>query len=146
MKAFKKKVQTRIWIFSLLAVGVVLLYIGFLIYRPQLPVLSSFVKGFHQGIFLGLEVIIVGFLVRNVRAIKSEDALRKLHIEETDERTGQIIQNAATLGISIVLFGLALATAVAGFFNMIAFLTLLGTLLFMLILFFSLWGYYAKRI
>lgn len=145
MDTFKKKVQIRVYVLSLLAIGVILLYIGFMFFRPHLPILNSFAKGFHQGIFLGLELAIIGFLVRNAKALKNDEATKKLYIEEGDERTGLIIKNAASLGTSVAFTGLAVATAVAGFINITVFVTLLSTLLFMLVLFFSLWGYFAKR-
>ncbi len=146
MEPFKRKLRLRIRVLTLLAVAVALIYAGFMIYRSELPVLNSFIKGFHHGIFFGLELIILGFLVQYVKASKSEEATRKLQISENDERTGLILQKAASLGTSVAFFGIGTATIVAGFLNTVAFVTLLGTLLFVLIVFFSMWGYFAKRI
>lgn len=146
METLKKKIQMRIRVLSVLAVGVALIYLGFMFYRSELPVLNSFTRGFHQGIFFGLELIIFGFLMQYRRASRSEEALKKMHIEENDEREGLIIRSAASLGISIAFIGIAVATVIAGFLNTVAFITLLSTLMFMLIVFFSLWSYYGKRI
>ncbi|WP_172194794.1 hypothetical protein [Saccharibacillus qingshengii] len=146
METFKKKVRIRIRVLWVLAAGIALIYAGFMFYRFELPVLNSFTKGFHQGIFFGLELIIIGFLVQYIRSSKSEEALKKMYIKENDEREGAIIRSAAALGTSIAFVGIAVATVIAGFLDTTAFITLLSTLLFMLIVFFSLWGYYGKRI
>lgn len=145
MENFKTKVQKRTRVLSVLMVITALLFAGLFFYRDQLPVLPSFIKGFHQGAFVGLEIVLLSFLLVNRKAAKNEDALKKLYIEENDERTSSILQQGSTLAMSILFFGLGLATVVAGFFNPVVFFTLMGVLLFVLVLFFSLWMYYAKK-
>lgn len=144
MDAYKKKMRLRIKLVGFAAVTTALIYVVFTFYRDQLPVLSSFIKGFHTGAFIGLELIAVWYLIKCIRAMKNDKEMKKMYIAENDERTGQIIRNASTLGISVVLIGLLIALIVSGFLSATVFFTLMGILLFVLIVFFSLWGYYER--
>lgn len=146
MDIFKKKVRVRIRALIVLAVAVALIYAGFMFYRSELPILNSFTKGFHQGIFFGLELIILGFLVMNIKGSKSDEALKKMYIEENDERYGLIVQKTASMTALLMFPALGVATVVAGFLNAAVFFALLGVLLFMLVLFYSIWAYFARRI
>lgn len=85
------------------------------------------------------------FLAKYIKASKNDAELKKLYIEENDERSVVIIQNASLLSIVMILVGLAIASVIAGFFNSLIFYTLLATLLFVLIVFFSVWKYYTKK-
>ncbi|MDF2923985.1 MAG: hypothetical protein K0R57_2899 [Paenibacillaceae bacterium] len=146
MDNYRTKVQNRINILSLVAVGTALIYTVLTLYRDHLPDIPSFINGFHSGAFFGLELIVILFIVKFFRVRKNDAALKKLHIEENDERTGLIIQKAGSLGMVIVLVGLTVATIISGFFNTFIFFTLLGALLFILLVFYSLWIYFAKKI
>lgn len=76
----------------------------------------------------------------------NETELKKMYIEENDERTGLILRNASTLGMSVILMGLGVAAIVSGFFSATVFSTLMACLLFILFVFFGLWAYYAKKL
>lgn len=145
MDTFHQKVRTRIRVLAVLAVGVALIYTGFMLYRSELPILNSFTKGFHQGIFFGLELVILGFLVQNIKGSRSDAALKKMQIEENDERFSLIIQKTASVTALVMFAALGVATVIAGFLNAAVFFSLLGALLFMVVLFYGLWVYFAKR-
>ncbi|MCM3747791.1 hypothetical protein M3223_10520 [Paenibacillus pasadenensis] len=146
MNAYKEKLRTRINLISFAAAAAALVYVVLTIYREQLPVLPSFIKGFHIGAFIGFELFAVWYLVRCMKARKNEAEMKKMFIEENDERTGLIIRNASTLGISVVLIGLAVAAIISGFFSATVFFSLMGSLLFVLIVFYALWVYYASKL
>jgi len=143
---FKIKVETRKNVLSLVAVAMILIYVGLIFYRGGLPALPSFIKGFHTGAFIGVEVVITYFVVRYIKASKSEAELKKQFIEENDERSVTILQSASTLSVAIILISLGIASVIAGFFNPMIFYTLLTCLLFVLIVFLALWMYYARKI
>ncbi|MNP58800.1 hypothetical protein D3C76_1537480 [compost metagenome] len=86
------------------------------------------------------------FLVRYIKASNNEAELKKQYIEENDERSVMILQRAGTLSTAIILIGMGIASVIAGFFNPLIFYTLLTCLLFVLIVFFALWMYYAREI
>jgi len=146
MDAYKKNLRTRMNLVSVAAAVAALLYVGLMIYREHLPVLPSFIKGFHIGAFVGLELILGWYLGQCMRASKKESELKRMYIAENDERTGLIIRNASTLGMSVVLFGLAIAAIVSGFFSATVFYTLMASLLFVLIVFYGMWVYYARKL
>lgn len=146
MDKYKIKVKTRKNVLSLVAAATLLIYVGLIFYRGGLPDLPSFIKGFHTGAFIGVEVAVAFFLVRYIKASNNEAELKKQYIEENDERSVMILQRAGTLSTAIILIGLGIASVIAGFFNPLIFYTLLTCLLFILIVFFALWMYYAREI
>lgn len=146
MNAYKEKMQARMKLVSFTAVLIALVYAVLSIFRHQLPELPSFIKGFNIGAFIGLEFIALIYLGKCRRALKDETEMKKMYIAEHDERSGLIIRNASTLGISLILFGFGIAVVVSGFFSATVFFTLMGSLLFVLAVFFILWIYYAKKL
>ncbi|WP_340386430.1 hypothetical protein [Paenibacillus sp. FSL E2-0151] len=146
MDKYKIKIKTRKNVLSLVAAATLLIYVGLIFYRGGLPDLPSFIKGFHTGAFIGVEVAVAFFLVRYIKASNNEAELKKQYIEENDERSVMILQRAGTLSTAIILIGLGISSVIAGFFNPLIFYTLLTCLLFVLIVFFALWMYYAREI
>lgn len=146
MNTYKEKLRIRTNLVALAAAITALIYVVLLLNRDHLPVLPSFIKGFHTGAFLGLEVFAAFYLGKYLKARNDEHALKKMYIDENDERFGLIIRNASTLGMSIILIGLCIAAIISGFFSATVFFALLGCLLFILVVFFSLWIYYSKKL
>ncbi|GAK40526.1 hypothetical protein PUW24_19810 [Paenibacillus urinalis] len=146
MEKYKIQVTTRKNALLLIAAAMLLIYAGLVFYRGGLPELPSFIKGFHTGAFIGVELCIVFFLVKYRKASKNEAELKKLYIEENDERNAVILQSASSLSMVIILVGLGMASVIAGFFNTMIFYTLMAALFFVLIVFFVLWIYFAKKI
>ncbi|MCM3781873.1 hypothetical protein M3231_02695 [Neobacillus mesonae] len=146
MDKYKVQIKTRKNALSIVAAATLLIYVGLVFYRGGLPELPSFIKGFHTGAFIGVELCVVFFLAKYIKASKNNAELKKLYIEENDERNGLILQSASSLSIAMILVGLAIASVIAGFFNPLIFYTLLTALLFVLIVFFALWKYYTKKL
>ena len=68
--------------------------------------------------------MIIG-LIRNIRAIRNEKALKKLYVKDNDERTAEIIKSAQVAAYrTLVLAGLV-AVVVTGYFSITISLTLL---------------------
>ncbi|WP_020620442.1 hypothetical protein [Paenibacillus daejeonensis] len=146
MNTYRAKMRTRANWVSLAAVVMAIIFFVLTFYRDQLPTLPSFIKGFHQGAFLSFELLAVWFLSTYMRIRNKDEKLKQWHIAETDERTGLIIRNASTLAMAIIFSGLGMATIVAGFFSTTVFFSLMGALLFILVVFYVLWIYYAKKL
>lgn len=72
MDKYKIKVKTRKNVLSLVAAATLLIYVGLIFYRGGLPDLPSFIKGFHTGAFIGVEVAVAFFLVRYIKASNNE--------------------------------------------------------------------------
>jgi len=146
MNAYKEKIQVRMKLVSLTVVAVALVFAGLTTFRDHLPVLPSFIKGFNIGVFAGFELVAVFYLATCMKVRKNETDMKKMFIKESDERTGLIIRNASTLGISVILVGLGISVIVAGFFSTTVFVTLLCSLIFVSIVFYTLWIYYARKL
>ncbi len=107
---FKKKLQTRLYVAIIcIALGVVMIVIPFLMPLPD-DFLSSF----------GVAMVVVGLArVRNYRRItKTEEAVRKQEITETDERNLEIINRARSAAFSIYLLLLAAGVIVLSLFGL----------------------------
>lgn len=89
----------------------------------------DFIHGFQLGLFTGLELLMVFYVVKLIRAQKNDDRLRKMYISEHDERSASIrLHTFATSGVvSLVL--IAFAAIVAGFFDEKICLTLIVVLI-----------------
>ncbi|MCM3129583.1 hypothetical protein ACFQ3J_07630 [Paenibacillus provencensis] len=70
------------------------------------------------------------FLAKYIKASRNEAELKKLYIEENDERNAVILQSASSLSMVMIFVGLGIASMIAGFFNAVIFYTLLAALLF----------------
>ncbi|MBP7176611.1 MAG: hypothetical protein KBA53_10435 [Thermoclostridium sp.] len=127
MEKFKVKVQKRVMILALTAISIAAVYLllvsGLVIATPSIP---GFIKGFHMGSFLGVELILVFFTVKYLTAMKNEATLKKLNIEENDERTRMIMEKTGGVGMIVFVIASAIAAIVAGFFNETVFYTLLA--------------------
>lgn len=146
MNTYKEKLRTRTNLVALAAVVTALIYTILTLNSDNLPTLPSFIKGFHIGTFIGLELFAVFYLGKYMRARNNENVMKKMYIEENDERSGLILRNASTLGMSVILICFLVAAIVSGFFSYTVFFTLMGSLLFVLFVFFGLWVYYAKKL
>lgn len=145
METYRKKMIFRINMLIIIAIITAALYLGLLFFHGQLPTLPSMFKGMHFGAFIGIELFLIISIVNGLRIIRNETVLKQSYVKENDERTALIIQKTATLSVTIIMIGILIAAITAGFFSSSIFYTLMGTLFFVLIVFYSLWIYYAKK-
>ncbi len=144
----KLKNQNILFIIGLL----VLIAVQVLAFTRIIPPVSAnenfadFWKGFIEGVAGGLTAIVIIGIILNVRALRSEKALKKLYVKETDERTRLIAVKGKSAGASAYLFCMLVVGIVSGFFNITVFFTLIASV-FILSLFMS--GgklYYCKKL
>lgn len=130
MEKYKAKIRMRmIWMSMALSISAIA-YFVLLLNQNQLPKVPDFIKGFQIGAFCGLELVLVYFVARDLGSMRNEKALRKLYIEEHDERAILIMQKTGAWGMVVCSVGLAFATVIAGFYNQMVFLSLLGATVF----------------
>jgi len=130
MDKFRRKVRTRtIW---MLVVFICIALAYFLLYHfsGNKTVIPDFIRGFHTGIFIATEAVILIIAVKYIVSMRKEESLRKLFIGENDERRLAIMQRSGALGMTACILGLAFATVVAGFFDQTVFFSLLGALIY----------------
>lgn len=89
----------------------------------------DFAIGFATGIFIGLEFLIVAYMVRYRAALQDDAKLKAMYIKENDERKQYIMTKIGSAGLNLVVGGLMLGALFSCFINMTVFVTLLCTLL-----------------
>ncbi|MBU3213669.1 hypothetical protein LL033_12780 [Clostridium estertheticum] len=107
--------------------------------------ISDLIPGSQIGIFIGLQIAMLIYIRKYSKALKTEDGLKTLYIEEHDERTKLIYDKTGVSGFRLSLAVITIATIIAGFFNQIIFLTLLAVLFFMLMVSIFLNLYYKNK-
>jgi len=88
----------------------------------------DFAIGFATGIFIGLEFLIVVYMVRYRAALQDDAKLKAMYIKENDERKQYIMTKIGSAGLNLVVGGLMLGALFSCFINMTVFVTLLCTL------------------
>lgn len=86
-------------------------------------------RGFLSGASMGILVLMLFGLVRNLLALKNEKKLKKLYIKENDERTIQVWTAARAAGCQVFLILGLVAVIVAGYFSSVVSLTILACVL-----------------
>lgn len=71
--------------------------------------------------FLGF---MIGFLIRNIRALTNDAFLKKLYVKDNDERQILIWTNARAVSMQVFLILGVVAGVIAGFFNMTVSITI----------------------
>lgn len=137
MENFKKVIKRRMHlaaIFNCLAV----VFISFTGYRQNVMAngsgnISDMIRGFQTGVFIGLQLFMVILITKYRKAIKSEDSLKKLYIEENDERKKLIQDKIGGTGLNFIIGSAATAVVISGFFSETIFITLLAVLMFIIL-------------
>lgn len=137
MERFKNVLKKRIALMALFNV----LAIGFIaltgIYENMTAKgsenIADMIHGFQVGIFVCLQLMICVYILKYQRALINEAELNKLYIVENDERTKFIKDKIGGVGFNFCLGLIATATVISGFFHQIVFITLLGVLIFIVL-------------
>jgi hypothetical protein len=130
MDKFKRKIRVRIIWMSAVLICIAFVYIALALAKDNLPVIPDFIRGFHTGVFTGIEIMILLVIVKYIASVRKEESLKKLFIEENDERKMAIMQKSGAWGMTACILGLAGATVVSGFFDQTVFFSLLGALIY----------------
>lgn len=146
MENFKGVLKKRIsWLAVLNLVAVVFIVAGRM-YSNE-PSLGH-VEGFIHGVQVGLVAAVLGVVIIRIlkyrAAVQNETKLKQLYIEENDERTKLIRDKIGGVGFNFSLAAVALATAVAGYFDSTVFFTLLAVSFFLSMAKAGLKLYYSK--
>ena len=90
---------------------------------------QGFYNGFIAGAAFGVMALFIVGLVMNLRALRSEKAMKKQYIKETDERSRQIAVMGKSAGATIFLLLMVPAAIILGYFNVTVFITCIGCIL-----------------
>lgn len=131
MTKFRKNVLSRVIWFVAAAVVAAAAYFTVYSVTGSMERLDDFIRGFNAGVFTGVEGVCIIGAVYYALTLRNEEKLKKLFIDENDERTLLIQQKSGAAAFSIIAYSLLLATIVSGFFSRTVFFTLLAAVVFM---------------
>lgn len=114
MEEFREKVKTRFKIYNLICISSLALYF---VLNYLTKGAGDFAQGLTMGIFCGSELVAVYNLVRILIALRSEEKLKEMYIQETDERNAAIQKETSRKSSAISAFVTAMAALAAGFFD-----------------------------
>lgn len=106
---------------------------------------QSMWRGFVTGAAIGLFICMLVFLMRNVLALRSEEALKKRYVKDHDERTIQIWTSARALSMQIVLPIGLVAIVVSGYFSMNVSITIWACLMLQIFIGLGCKFYYSTK-
>ncbi len=108
--------------------------------------LNDSALGFINGLTLGIEIICVFWVFRIRKALKDDKILRRLYIDEHDERKKFIKLKSGSNLIGKIALGIFMISILASYFDMVVFYTLVITGIFLIILSLLLKLYWIKKI
>lgn len=107
--------------------------------------MEDFMHGAQAGLSAGFLAVMLKYILKYYRAIKSEDKIKSIYIEENDEREELIKNKIGGVGFFFIMGVIMVSIIISGFFNEIVFLTLLGVLVFMIFVKIFLKIYYNRK-
>ena len=81
--------------------------------------------GYLFGTSIGTFSAMLGYLIRNIRAMKNDKQLKELYVKEHDERTIRIQTLAGNTAMQCLLWMGLVATVIAGYFSITVSTTIL---------------------
>lgn len=91
-------------------------------------------RGFSSGAACGSLAVMLAVLVRSILALKDEKKLKKLYVEDQDERNDQIFRFSRAAAMQAFLILGIVAGIVAGYFNVAVGITIVGCVVFAAVL------------
>ena len=101
--------------------------------------------GYVFGAAIGVFSVMLACIIRNCRALKDEQKLKKLYVQIHDERTIQIQTLARNTAMQILLCAGLVATVIAGYFNITVSITIFVCIWISSSVNLLLIGYYNKK-
>jgi uncharacterized membrane protein len=97
------------------AVGAIAVYVIIYSVTGGMVQVDDFVKGFNSGVFSAVVGLSILSIISNCLTLRNEEKLKKLYIDENDERKLLIQQKSSSSTFNIVLYFLLLAAIVGRF-------------------------------
>lgn len=137
MEPFRQKLKARVIWLAAAILGMNLVYLALLWWGDALFLVSGsipdYMKGFTTGALSGLSLFLMIRLIIAAVSLRSDDAAKSRYIKESDERKHMIQQKTGSLGFQVSGVGLGFGAVIAGLFSQTVFFTLLGALLFLVL-------------
>ena len=97
------------------------------------------------GLFVGVEISAIRFILKYRKALKNPEVMEELHIQEADERNHVIILRTCRAAIRQTLNILGLAVVISAFLNQTVFWTIIAVIVLIMVLYYSLFVYYSRK-
>ncbi|WP_294410845.1 hypothetical protein [uncultured Ruminococcus sp.] len=114
MEKFRKKIKKRFWISTFVSLFVPLVLIALQIITKKDV---DYASGMLYGAVSGALVTAVFNIARMYSALHNEEKLKKMYIEETDERNIMLNKETGNTALIISLVCISFASVIASFFN-----------------------------
>lgn len=142
MDKFKKQLESRNkWLGVLLVVYFV---VGIMV-RFVLSDVNDIGNDFLMGLFMGLCILALVYLLKSHKAINDETKLRELYIRENDERKMMIKQRMCQSSLIVIIIGLMFAISIAIYIHLIVAYTLMITAFVMMFIVLGFKIYYSRK-
>ena len=102
-------------------------------------------QSFAMGAITGIMFVMVIFMRKYIMALRHEEKLKALFIEENDERNKFIYAKIGGAGMNIAIMSATLSVLIAAFFNETVFVTLIGVTVYISFVKLFLKIYYNKK-
>ena len=154
METYREKLKVSQRIYTVAAVLLIIFSILFLLSECGVVNISPVTgdshwqsrwRGFVSGASIGIAGLMLVGIIRISKALKDEKALKKLYIQDHDERQIQIWTAARATAMQIFLIGGLVAAIIAGYFNMTVSITILACTLIQCLLGVGCKLYYSKK-
>ena len=120
MKAYRKHLILETVILAVVSavlIAVQVLAFTRVIVPPMGEHWPEFWNGMIAGASFGLMALFITGIIINVRALRNEDRLKKLHARENDERMIEIVRRAQSFGMRVSTCLMLAAGLVLGYFD-----------------------------
>lgn len=143
MEEFKRIIQKR----NLILKGSILVCIILSIMFYVIPIEKTYEIGisFQLGICIGILFLGLLGIYKYSKALKDEQMLKKLYIEEHDERKMMIKQKVGQSSLITIVLSLAIITCVSSYMNMLVTKTLICVIYGILFITLIFKIYYSKK-
>lgn len=146
LDTYSEELKSREKIYKLyIGLALIFIFIGERLLKDKIAY-NDFIFGFIYGIVIGMELFCVGKVIKINKARDDYSLLRKMYIEENDERQILIRLKSGypilvNLSLAIFLFAI-----LAGFINKAIFVTLLSVGVFQLLVSKAIKLYWTRKI
>lgn len=146
IEAYRAKIKKRFIFYLVASIIFVILVVLRIVLNKLNSSQGSFLDGFKLGLFSALSFVFFAKCFFLFRAMINEDKLRKLFIEENDERTKAINEKSGSNLFIIIYLILVIGIMISGNFSDTVMYSLLGCIGGIIVIYTSLHLYFSKKL
>lgn len=144
MKEYRERVKKGMITGVIFILAVIVLEIILNIVLTDSP--NAVSKYFSYGFFTGVIIVAIYYIGKSIKALKNDDKLKEMYIEENDERNIEVQRRASQLALKIILASFAIGILVASHLDYKIYKVLLYVILCSTAIIGITTAYYKKKI